>query len=390
MVSADQYKVGRRTLARAPPALQVRSINFYKGSSRRQLRAGAAAPVVNAGNWRHRNLVASSRLRRYTEKDSCPVRAPVAAAGRGRIVFSSNGTPIRAAGTGDVARDNPLVSWANGVAAGLFATLFPSDCRLCGTPLTNISRLPVCEECLGAMRPISGGLCSICGERLVSPFAFAAEACSGESGEAHCGLCRRLEPPYVKATAYGSYESGLRELIHLLKYNQVRPAANVLGRMLAEAIEDLQPLLAGSEVLLVPVPLHSRKLRQRGFNQSELIARAALKLKPAAVALQLREGLLERRRETKSQIGLSRQQRRKNIRGAFAVATPDEVHGREVLVVDDVFTTGTTVSECARILRRAGASKVYVATVARTLKTEAQHALKESETEAPLTMAAAG
>ena len=99
---------------------------------------------------------------------------------------------------------------------------------------------------------------------------------SGEPGEARCGLCRRLEPPYVKATAYGSYESGLRELIHLLKYNQVRPAANVLGRMLSEAIEDLQPLFAGSEVLVVPVPLHSRKLRQRGFNQSELIARAAL------------------------------------------------------------------------------------------------------------------
>jgi predicted amidophosphoribosyltransferase len=113
------------------------------------------------------------------------------------------------------------------------------------------------------MRPITGGLCSICGERLISPFAFVSEPSATEASEARCGLCRRLEPPYVKATAYGSYESGLRELIHVLKYNQVRPAANVLGRMLAEAIEDLQPLLAGSEVLVVPVPLHSRKLRQR-------------------------------------------------------------------------------------------------------------------------------
>jgi ComF family protein len=288
-----------------------------------------------------------------------------------------------------------LVSWASGIAAGLFATLFPADCRLCGAPLINISRLPVCEDCLGAMRPITGGLCSICGERLVSPFAFSAgpysaEACSTESGEARCGLCRRLAPPYVKATAYGSYESGLRELIHLLKYNQVRPAANVLGRMLAEAIEDLQPLFARSEVLVVPVPLHSRKMRQRGFNQSELIARAALKLKFAAVRFQLSAGLLERRRETKSQIGLSRHQRRENIRGAFVAAKPHEMAGREILLVDDVFTTGTTVSECARILRRAGASKVYVATVARTLKTEAQHAMRESETEARLTMAAAG
>ena len=100
--------------------------------------------------------------------------------------------------------------------------------------------------------------------------------------------------------------------------------------------------------------------------------------------------MLERCRETTSQIGLSRHQRRENIRGAFRVANPDEVTGREVLIVDDVFTTGTTVSECARILRRAGASKVYVATVARTLKTEAQTAMRESETEVRLAMAAAG
>jgi len=289
-----------------------------------------------------------------------------------------------------VEQDNPWVSWASGIAAGLFATLFPSDCRICSAPLINISRLPVCEDCLAAMRPIKGGLCSICGERLMSPFAFAAELSSTETAEALCGLCRRLEPPYVKATAYGSYESGLRELIHLLKYNQVRPAANVLGRMLAEAIEDLRPLLASSQVVVVPVPLHVRKLRQRGFNQSELIARAAVKLQPAAIRLELCATALERRRETKSQIGLSRHQRRENIRGAIVVAKPEEVSGRNVLVVDDVFTTGTTVSECARVLRRAGASKVYVATVARTLKTEGQHAIQESETEVRLAMAAAG
>jgi len=238
------------------------------------------------------------------------------------------------------------------------------------------------------MRPITGGLCSICGERLLSPFAFSVEGHASETGDVLCGLCRRLEPPYVKATAYGSYDSGLRELIHLLKYNQVRPAANVLGRMLMEAVEDLKPLFTASEVLVVPVPLHSGKLRQRGFNQSELIARAGLKLNSGR--FRLIAGLLERRRETKSQIGLSRHQRRENIRGAFVVAKAGEVVGREVLVVDDVFTTGTTVSECARILRRAGASKVFVATVARTLKTEAQPAIRESETETRLAMAAAG
>jgi len=274
----------------------------------------------------------------------------------------------------------------------LFVTLFPSDCRLCGSPLINISRLPVCEECLAAIQPIAGGVCSICGERMTSPFAFSAGAAEFPSLEASaplCGLCRRLEPPYVKATAYGSYESGLRELIHLLKYNQVRPAAGVLGRMLAEAVEGLQPFLGEREVLVIPVPLHSRKLRQRGFNQSELIARAALKLKTTA-GLELSAGMLQRCRETRSQIGLSRHQRRENIRGAFVVARPSELKGREALVVDDVFTTGTTVSECARVLRRAGAAKVYVATVARTLKSDAQPALQVLERAAPLTMAAAG
>ena len=120
-------------------------------------------------------------------------------------------------------------------------------------------------------------------------------------------------------------------------------------------------ILLDTEILVAPVPLHARKLRQRGFNQSELIARSALKLKSAGGRFHLSANLLERCRETTSQIGLSRHQRRENIRGAFRVTKPDELNGREVLVVDDVFTTGTTVSECARILRRAGASKVYVA-----------------------------
>jgi ComF family protein len=279
-----------------------------------------------------------------------------------------------------------LVSGVNGLAAALFVTLFPSDCRLCGNPLLNISCLPVCDECLSAMHPISGGLCAICGERLTGLYALAEN-----QSQTRCELCRRAEPPYSKATAYGSYESGLRELIHLLKYEQIRPAANVLGRMLAEAIADLEPLFGDNLPLVVPVPLHSRKLRQRGFNQSELIARAAVKLRPAECRMQLRSEVLQRCRETRSQIGLSRHQRRENMRGAFAVAKAEEIAGREVLLVDDVLTTGTTASECARVLRRAGASKVFVATVARTLKADVQPAMPQLDTEeARVATAAAG
>jgi len=260
-----------------------------------------------------------------------------------------------------------FVSRCNRIAAAVFTTLFPSDCRLCGIPLTNISRVPVCEECLSTLHPIVGGLCSICGEQLISPYAFS----SGD-GEPLCGLCRRAEPVFVKAAAYGSYDGGLRELIHLLKYGSIRPAASVLGRMLAEAISHLEPVLGEEHAVIIPVPLHITKLRQRGFNQSELIARAALKLSPRRERYSLATTVLQRQRETQSQIGLSRHQRRENMRGAFAVKQAGKIKDKPILLVDDVFTTGTTASECARVLLRAGASRVYVATVARTLKIEAQ------------------
>ena len=272
----------------------------------------------------------------------------------------------------------------NTVAESLFATLFPANCRLCSAPLVNISRLPVCEECLLDIRPIAGGTCVVCGERLMSPYVLS------EAGEGKCGLCRRLDPPYVKAVAYGSYSGGLRDLIHLLKYEQVRPAANVLGRMLAEAITPLESTFGDGPVQVIPVPLYVGKFRQRGFNQSELIAKAALKLNSAGGKLVLQDRILERRRETLSQIGLTRHQRRENMRGAFAIARPELVDGREFLLVDDVFTTGTTVSECAKVLRRARASKVWVATVARTLKAEASFAQVDVDEDAPMAIAAAG
>lgn len=222
------------------------------------------------------------------------------------------------------------------------------------------------------MHPIAGLVCGICGERLASPYAVS-------EGMGRCGACQRLEPLFAKAVAYGSYEGGLRELIHLLKYEQVRPAAGVLGRMLGEAAATVAPLLDQSQPLVIPVPLHAAKLRQRGFNQSELIARAALK-SPAltTVCWPLHTAVLERSRPTESQTGLTRHQRRENIRGAFRVNDADAVADRTILLVDDVFTTGTTASECARVLRRAGAVQVWVATVARVLRPELTCAFPEN------------
>lgn len=218
------------------------------------------------------------------------------------------------------------------------------------------------------MHRIVGEVCAICGERLFSSHALLTDA-----GAPRCGLCRRIEPPFVRAVAYGSYEGGLRELIHLLKYASVRPAASVLGRMLAEAIEELEPDFVSKSITVVPVPLHRSRIRQREFNQAEAIARFAMKLMAAPEHFTLCPGALERKRETQSQTGLTSHQRRENVRGAFGVAQSQVVKGREVLVVDDVYTTGATVSECARVLRRAGATKVWVATVARTLKNSERH-----------------
>lgn len=229
-------------------------------------------------------------------------------------------------------------------------------------PLLNISRFPVCPHCIGEIVPVGGKVCSFCGERVLSSYAV-----SDADGLRRCPVCRRVERPFERAVAYGSYDGGLRELIHLLKYNGVRPAAAVLGRMLAEAIAPLDPVFEQATVAVIPVPLYEAKRRQRGFNQAELIACAAVKFH-ASERLQLVPELLERTRETQSQIGLTSHQRRENMRGAFAVARAADVAGRAVLLVDDVYTTGTTVSECARVLRRAGASQVWVATVARTLK----------------------
>ena len=165
----------------------------------------------------------------------------------------------------------------------------------------------------------------------------------------------------------------MRSMIHLLKYDRVLPAADFLGLRLGAAIAKLTPesVATPSENgwIIIPVPLHSSKLSQRGFNQAELIARAALRL-PEWRHLRLDTRALVRHRETVSQAGLSRHQRRENIRGAFRVSCPGAVVGRDVLLVDDVFTTGATVSECARVLRRAGARGVWVATAARTVKAD--------------------
>src|SRR5438105_9828357 len=130
---------------------------------------------------------------------------------------------------------------------GLFGALFPSACRLCNAPLENISRLPVCEDCLARIVPTRGTSCFICGERMLAG-RFAPESVGGEILRAGaqddtrkivCGMCERQRPPYERALAYGPYDGALRDLVHLLKYARVHSAAPALGRMLAEVVVGL-------------------------------------------------------------------------------------------------------------------------------------------------------
>ncbi len=203
--------------------------------------------------------------------------------------------------------------------------------------------------------PLRGPQCVICGDRLRSAQLLM--------GDGQCANCRECPPGFERAVSFGQYEGGLRGLIHLLKYEGVTPAQARLGRMLADAISELLPQCGGGRPLLVPVPLHRNRRRSRGFNQAELLARAAMKCLPGE--LEFASGVLIRRRETISQVGLSRDERIENMRGAFRVADAGRVRGRNVILVDDVMTTGTTLSECARVLKKAGAEKVWAATVAR-------------------------
>ncbi len=211
----------------------------------------------------------------------------------------------------------------------------------------------------------------MCGERLQG---FANDNFSAPDS---CPLCQRYEYPYRRAVAFASYDGECRELLHLLKYSGIKTAAAPLGQMLASALGKLEPdlLLSSDRVVVTAVPLHRARLRTRGFNQAGLIAHSALQqLQPQWSGPELRyaPGLLERIRPTTTQTGLTNHQRRANLRRAFRVAHPQQVAGRRVILVDDVFTTGTTIAECARTLKRAGAQDIWAATIARVFRFSAE------------------
>ena len=234
--------------------------------------------------------------------------------------------------------------------AALLDVMFPPLCHVCRRFIPTAGELHICPGCRELMPPVVAPLCSVCGV----PFAGA--------GTDHvCGSCSTSLPRFDAARAALAYEGASRDLIHAFKYRNKthlrRPLALLTLESLSEFIRSRRP------DLIMPVPLHRKKLSSRGFNQAVLLGEVLSQ----RLKIPLDRRNLRRIRWTEPQVNLAAGDRRENVRGAFAVQDSDLVTGRRVLLVDDVLTTGSTAEECGRVLKVSGAADVTVITVARAL-----------------------
>lgn len=225
-------------------------------------------------------------------------------------------------------------------------TLLPPRCYACGAAVSRQGEL--CGPCWAGLTFITEPMCRICGY----PFDFAAP------GESLCAACHARRPAFDRAKSALVYDDASSSLVLAFKRGDRTHLTEPLGRLAARAGGEL---LAEADLIL-PVPLHPRRLFARRFNQAALLARAISK----ASGVDWDADLLHRRRHTPSQGGLSYRQRRENMRGAFTVKR--RLDGRRVVLVDDVMTTGATAEACAKALRRAGAQRVALLTLTRVVR----------------------
>ena len=238
----------------------------------------------------------------------------------------------------------------------LIDLIYPPRCLICQAFLQDQNTvqggqdIPFCQTCFKEFTPIKSPICSLCGR----PFS------DGTEQDHICEDCLRKRPSYDIARAPYLYDGALMTAIHELKYAQRSHLADSLGSLLALFAQTCIGELRGS--LVMPVPLHPKRLRARGFNQSLLLARCVA----SKTGAELDFLSLRRTKFTKPQTELSSEERKKNVRKAFEVVKPEVVKKRTILLVDDVATTGSTLNECAKALKRAGADSVLCLVLART------------------------
>lgn len=226
--------------------------------------------------------------------------------------------------------------------------VFPSYCRLCREPLDEPGERVVCRACLAGLCPRGGPKCPVCGRFL-----------EGAGDDHICARCGADAPPFSIHRSCGAYGGILKDVILLFKYKKFAPLSRPLAEYAAACLTAEAGLWEGAD-LLIPVPLHPSRRRERGFNQSRLLARDLSRLRGVRAI----DGCLVKRRNVPPQAGLRADEREKNVRGAYAVMRGRRLAGKTVVLVDDVYTTGATIGECSRVLAEAGAREVRAITLA--------------------------
>lgn len=244
---------------------------------------------------------------------------------------------------------DPTIDWSCRCWSRLVDLVFPPLCHSCREFIPDNRGIHLCDLCLETAVPLASPLCTCCGR----PFPDF-------SGADHlCGSCITAPPPFSLARGALLFTGTTRELIHLFKYSGKVMLRRPLGLLAAGFLDNCAAEFRADQI--VPVPLHKKRLRQRGFNQAVLLGEIFSK----RWGVPLQRNNLQRSRWTEPQVNLTAAARAENVNGAFSLAEPEKIVGKRILLVDDVYTTGSTVKECSRVLRHAGAAEVAVLTVAR-------------------------
>jgi competence protein ComFC len=263
---------------------------------------------------------------------------------RGLALIRKLHRDCKARGKTSAAKAHPLIELGRMVELAFF----PSFCKICGCLLENPGERVLCGICLSRIGPDRVPGCPLCGRFFDGV------------GESHlCGSCLAKAPSFSLHRSAGRYRGHLKDAVLLLKYKKFRPLGSVLGGMAFEALKKDEILWKDID-LIIPVPLHKRRQRERGFNQAEAVAREIGKRSGIAVARKI----LRKTRNAPPQTSLERDDRANNVRDAFAVVGKEAIAGKVILLVDDVYTTGATLGACARILHQEGAVEVRAITVA--------------------------